>query len=241
MVQLILCFAVAFDPLDFTSIRHQSIVLPMTSTPTEEKTWPVLLYRRERDGWKKQEFASSSSSSSSSWRSSTRKNRHYPGFTTAAPREGCIVFPALRQRFSLRSETDQGTVIRRDDKILLVSKRRARALLLRFRSLEDCLQFSDLFVRLNPRPSTTSSIPSSARKEDAIANARGSRQENDGSEEGLVVGESIHKEVVSWVVKLLHDKCFLTYAQKIEQYIAETEDGMQILLGLGERDFSSSI
>ena len=138
-----------------------------TSWTDKENTWPVLLYRRERDGWKKQELqsASSSSSSSSSSLSKRNKNRHQHSTTVmVAPRKECIVFPTLRQRFSLKSQTDQGTVMRRNNKILLTSKRRTRSLLLQFQSLEDCLAFSDKFIILNPNLSalSLSSLPLSS-------------------------------------------------------------------------------
>ena len=136
----------------------------MTTSWTEkENTWPVLLYRRERDGWKKQELQSASSSSSSSSSSKRNKNRHQHSTTVmVAPRKECIVFPTLRQRFSLKSQTDQGTVMRRNNKILLTSKRRTRSLLLQFQSLEDCLAFSDKFIILNPNLSALSLSSSSS-------------------------------------------------------------------------------
>jgi hypothetical protein len=204
----------------------------MTKTAIEEKTWPVLLYRRESDGWKKQESLLSSSSS--------RKNRRHNRTTSVAARKNCIVFPSLRQKFSLKSESDRGTVIRRDEKILLVSKRRARALLLEFQSLDDCLAFSDHFVRLNPKPSLE--LPfSKTRNDDTICNDKslhGSQQQSAGATVPIV-GDEGHREVVSWIVKMLHDKSFLSYVHKIESYITETEDGMQILQGLEQSELSS--
>jgi hypothetical protein len=193
----------------------------------EEKTWPVLLYRREYDRWKKQEFLLSSSA---------KKHRHLPRITSVAPRKDSIVFPALRQRFSLTSEKDRGTVIRRDNKLLLVSKRRTRALLLEFQSLENCLEFSDAFLRLNPGPSL---MPRS-RNRDAATSEQSLRdyQPQNGTGPPSIIGDEGQREIVSWIVKMLHDKCFLSYVHKIENYIAETEDGMQILQGLEQSDLS---
>lgn len=190
----------------------------MSKPPADEKTWSVLLYRKEIGGWKKQEFSTSS----------LNRHRHAPTLrmTTVAPRIDCIVFPELRQKFSLKSEADRGTVIRRDNKILLVSKRRARALLLEFPSLEDCLGFSDQFVRLNPRKPL---VPLSKK------NKNGKKRKTPPA----VVGEKEQREVVSWIVKMLHDKSFLSFVHKIENYIAETEDGKQILKGLEQADLSS--
>ena len=201
----------------------------MTKPSNEEKIWKVLLYRKESEGWKKQEYSVSSSDGRNRYHTTTR-------MTSVAPRNDCIVFPDLRQKFSLKSETDQGTVIRRDNKILLVSKRRARALLLEFQSLEDCLAFSDQFVRLNPRKS----LLASSRDDDAICNDRSmhdSPQQN-GENTLPAVGDEGHREVVSWIVKMLHDKSFLSYVHKIESYITGTEDGMQILQGLEQGELS---
>lgn len=184
----------------------------MSKSSVDEKTWSVLLYRKEIGGWKKQEFSTS-----------LNRHGHAPTLrmTTVAPRIDCIVFPELRQKFSLKSEADRGTVIRRDNKILLVSKRRARALLLEFPSLEDCLGFSDQFARLNPRK--------------PLKNKNGKKRKTPPA----VVGEKERREVVSWIVKMLHDKSFLSFVHKIENYIIETEDGMQILKGLEQADLSS--
>eukprot|EP00536_Pseudo-nitzschia_multiseries_P001183 jgi/Psemu1/282846/fgenesh1_pg.14_\ len=205
-------------------------MFPTTGWP-DEKTWPVLLYRRESDGWKKQELESPSSS--------TRNNRFHPRVTTVAPRKECIIFPALRQKFSLKSQSDQGTIIRRDDKILLISKRRARAMLLQFQSLEDCLAFSDQFLRFNPKISPK---PPPAHEDPKIHNSdlQESPHQQQGREASMpTVNDDEHKKVVSWVVKMLHNKDFLGYVHKIEKYIAETEDGLRILKGLEHRDLST--
>ena len=233
-----------------------------TSWTDKENTWPVLLYRRERDGWKKQELQSASSSSSSK----RNKNRHQHSTTVmVAPRKECIVFPTLRQRFSLKSQTDQGTVMRRNNKILLTSKRRTRSLLLQFQSLEDCLAFSDKFIKLNPNlsalslSSSSSSSSSSSFGDKKAAAAVGSsititNNESASRDATLstctpqhesnqttmlqqepIVREKERKEVVSWVTRLLHDDDFLGYVHKIETYISGTDDGEQILHGLENR------
>ena len=187
----------------------------------EDKIWLVWLYRRESDGWKKQESSQSSVS---------KKNET----TTVAPRKDCIIFPALRQRFSLKSASDQGTVIRRDEKIILVSKRRARALLLRFQSFEECLAFSDYFVRLNRKLPLVPSVRN-GNKLQYIESLRLSQQQCYESKKARsIVGDKTHREIVSWIVKMLHDKCFLNYVEKIERYITETEDGIKILQALGQ-------
>lgn len=201
----------------------------MTKTSTKEKTWPVLVYRKESDGWKKQAYSSSSKN--------RRRKTTVTKMTPVAPRKDSIVFPTLRQKFSLQSGKDQGSVIRRDNKILLVSKLRVRALLIEFQSLEECLEFSDQFVQLNPRK-LLAVMP---RKDRVVRNEpfiNISQQQNTKRPQ-VVVSDEANREVVSWIVKMLHDKSFLSYVQKIENCIAETEDGMQILKGLEHGDLSS--
>jgi hypothetical protein len=220
----------------------------------EEKTWPVMLYRCESDGWKKQEliFESAVATTSNTIRTNSlhhhtvrRKNTNH--FVVVAPRKDCVVFPHLRQRFSLKSNTDQGTVIRRDDKILLTSKRRVRALMLQFQSLQDCLDFTDHFLLLNNPPqhhrlwsSSTSSLLDD-NKAVVVAAAWGGaeresqprfyRQQPASSEE--------QEQVVAHITRLLHDDEFLRFVHKVETYIARTDDGAKILTGLEERDLSS--
>jgi hypothetical protein len=101
------------------------------------------------------------------------------------------------------------------------------------------LAFSDHFVRLNPKPSL---VPLSTRNADMIYNDKslhGSQQQS-ARATLPIVGDEGHREVVSWIVKMLHDKCFLSYVHKIENYITQTEDGMQILQGLEQSELSSA-
>ncbi|KAG7346353.1 hypothetical protein IV203_005421 [Nitzschia inconspicua] len=125
-----------------------------------ERAWSVIVYRRDMEGWKKMVFdppSSSSSSSSNNNKSRYSSQRPKPRkvYSPAIPRQGCIVLPALKQKWTLRNDTDTGTIIRRDDKILLRSKGRARVLMLQFTSLEECLSFADRFVALNPMYDTS--------------------------------------------------------------------------------------
>ena len=110
--------------------------------------------------------------------------------------------------------------------------------LLEFQSLSDCLAFADDFVRLNPK----SSLVQSSRNDDIVCNDQSihGSQEQNGSNVVPVVGDAGHREVVSWMTKMLHDKCFLSYIDKIEKYLTETQDGMQILQGLEQGELSSA-
>jgi hypothetical protein len=211
-----------------------------------ERTWLVTIYRRESNGWKKQVLDAAVSSSKAAMTSSSKRHRkeqnqqHSKKITTPIiPRMGSIVLPSLRQKWSLRSATDQGTVIRRDKKILLISKRRARALLLYFPSLQDCLSFSDRFVELNPPPHhvvvaapAAETIPAAERKQ------TGQRGGGDTDDEDDVLNTQ-QRIINGAIARLLYDEDFLRFVHKIEHYVTNTKDGAQILMGLEQRDLSS--
>lgn len=202
----------------------------MVTAWDDEKTWPVLLYRRECDGWKKQEVVEESSSESSLL---NQNGQYDPRVIMVAPRKGFIVFPDLHQKFSLESSTDRGTVIRRHDKILLVSKRRSRSLLLQFQSLDECLEFSDQFVEFNQ---ALSSLVSEGSNDLSIDDSRHGSQPLDAEDNIPIVDEEGEKEVASCIVRMLHDETFLRYVHKIQEYIANTDDGLDILRGLADRE-----
>jgi hypothetical protein len=166
---------------------------PATLPATDDKEWPVQLYRyTECDGWQKQTGAK----------------------TAAAPRKDCIVIPCLRQKFSLLANGEKTYVIRRDRCMLMVSRRRTRALVLQFPSLQECLDFSDAFLALNPAHEPT--------QEDTTVSP---------PEAGLADQE----EVVSYIARILHDKDFLGFVHKIETYLSNTTDGTKLLESLGKR------
>jgi hypothetical protein len=186
-----------------------------TNNNNNEKEWPVQLYRfTESDGWQKQQGAAVTMMT-------TTANR-----IAAAPRKDCIVIPALRQKFSLLSGQEKNCVIRRGCCILLVSRRRTRAMVLQFTSLDDCLAFSDRFLALNPpTPSTTTTEVQGTQEAAAVAAA-------------VAAGPNDQEQVVSYVARLLHDKDFLGFVHKLETYLAQTTDGAKILEGLEHRDLN---
>lgn len=186
--------------------------MPVTTTATSttsENEWPVQLYRyTESDDWQHQQVGG--------------------GRIAASPRKDCIVIPALRQKFSLLSSEggDKSCVIRRDHCILLVSRRRTRAMVLQFSSVQDCLDFSDRFVELNPSPAMLSpTITNVISPEAAIQVAAQPAQQ---------------EEVVSYLARLLHDDSFLGLVHKLETYLGNTTDGAQILEGLATRNLRDS-
>jgi hypothetical protein len=248
-----------------------------------ERAWSVIVFRREMEGWKKMVFEPPGSSSSSS--SSRRFIKYKPQkvYSPAIPRQGCIVLPGLKQKWSLRNETEIGTVIRRGNKILLRSKGRARVLMLQFTSLEECLSFADWFVTLNPmHHHTTNNIPTTAGRlatataaVAAVAVSPQKKEQQQASQDSNFGGgedsdmssqphvstpaspasnittavampppppppdlETEQRAVNGMIVRLLHDREFLRFVHKIENYVLNAEDGSKMLQGLQDRDLS---
>ena len=165
--------------------------MPSTTT-TSEKEWPVRLYRfTESVGWQVQEGPK----------------------IAASPRKDCIVIPSLRQKFSLVRQ--KSSVVRRGSCVLLVSQRRTRAMVLRFESLQDCLEFNDRFAELNP---PLASIPTEVSPQSS---------------------EAQQEQVISYVARLLHDKEFLGFVHKLESHLTNTTDGEKLLEGLEERNLEN--
>jgi hypothetical protein len=212
--------------------------MPPTSTApgSTEKEWPVELFRHtEGEGWQKQVPRGDDGGSSRS------------PVISVAPRKDCIVIPKLRQKFTLwvcpppstgaessasnineeDLKKERSMVVRRGYSILLISRRRTRAMVLKFQSQEDCLEFSDRFIELNPK------VPLDTTTEDSSSSAPIS------SPAGEIARDQEQQEVVSNIARLLHDDDFLKFIHKLETYVANTTDGAKIFEALEMRDFES--
>jgi hypothetical protein len=134
-----------------------------------------------------------------------------------------IVIPALHQKFTLRgneSNNDKGTVIRRNDCILLISRTRTKVMVLQFRSLQDCLDFSDRFFALNPSDDEEEEEASSEAENFALAADR--------------------ETVVAHLVRMVHEPSFEAFVRNVESSLQSTTDGEQILQSWVERDLMHS-
>ena len=157
---------------------------------SKEREWPIELYRfTESEGWQKQ----------------------IAGSVAASPRKDCIVIPLLRQKFTLRGGEEKSSVIRRDRCLLLVSRRRTRAMAIKFKTRGDCLEFSDRFTELNKS--------NDVRHEDEIQALVPAREQD-------------REEVLSYIAQLLHSEDFLSLVGKLESYLDNTIDGAKLLEGL---------
>lgn len=118
-----------------------------------------------------------------------------------------IVIPELHQKFSLHNDdNEQGTMIRRNNSILLLSRTRTKAMVLQFQSLDDCLRFADRFQELNMPPQTPDlqSVP-----QETIAADR--------------------ETVCAHLVQLLHEPSFRNLVRNIETTLDDAVDGHELL------------
>ncbi len=132
------------------------------------------------------------------------------------------MIPVLHQKFTLRSsegEKDKGVVVRRNTCIVLLSRTRTKVLLLRFRSLQDCLEFSDRFIALN----------------------HVDEDNEHASSEDISLLEADRETVTAHLIRLVHDPHFESFVRNVESSLQNTADGECILQSWVNRDFESAM
>lgn len=209
----------------------------------EEPTWWAVIFRREVDSWTQLSFSEEEEESSS-----FSHQFNDDDFSPVIPQEGCIVLPELRQKWTLKNENHTGTMIRRGDKLLLRSHGTIRILMLQFASLDECLTFCDRFAELNPPAAladndgtntTAMVVEASPEKGSDTVEQKQQQQNANQDDQNQLQQPSTQQLVVNGMVtRLLHDKDFLRFVYKIEQYIDSTSDGAKMLEGLQGRDLS---
>ena len=131
-----------------------------------------------------------------------------------------IVIHSLQQKFSIatssteerggfvgnKNTNNKATIIRRDRCLLMLSKSRLKVMVLRFDSLQDCLDFSDRFIELNPPPMDEEVQP------------------QDPDER-----EADRETVTAHLVRLMHDPSFTTFVRNVEEVISSSTDGTRLL------------
>ena len=125
-----------------------------------------------------------------------------------------------------QKSNDRSCVVRRGDCILFINRRRTRAMLFKFRSLEECLSFSDRFIQLNPWSTNTVNAVASASSGRTNSSQRSVQQRD-------------QQEVVSYIARLMHEPDFLQLVHKIENLVANTTDGAKMLKALETRDLAN--
>jgi hypothetical protein len=91
-------------------------------------------------------------------------------------------------------------------------------MLLKFKSLKDCLEFSDQFSEMNSAPG-----------EATTANQAQDEPIRQQDQEGTI----------TYIAQLLHNGEFLSLVRKLENYIASSSDGGKLLEGLEQLDLLS--
>jgi hypothetical protein len=172
----------------------------------DEKEWTCSVYRRTAcAGWEQMKALRSTGKAA---------------VIKASPRKGCIVLRRIQVRILLHANTSNKrsstvedethtVVVRRENRILVSSSRHRRALVLRFRSVKDCLEFCDRLNELNP-PVLNSTCQEGPRHDNGI----------------------LQEDVAVAVGRLLHDPEFSKFAAGLEASIAASEDGALLLNAL---------
>lgn len=133
-------------------------------------------------------------------------------------------------------------VVRRRDTILLSTGRGTGAVVLKFRSKAECLSFSDRLVSLNPDGLSGESRNALADKRpiDDGSNTSAETYSELSKEEEAGRASKVQKraDVLSYMVRLLHDDGFLRFVDDVEQSLTSSEDGPSILAALERRSLA---
>lgn len=139
------------------------------------------------------------------------------------------------------------TVVRRKDTILLSSQRGLGAVVLKFRNVDQCIAFSDRLVELNAEY-VFSQTENKAEQQMTNRNkiSQDLNKENTTTEENEMAtrqSPSTREQndiVRSYIVRLLHDRDFLDFVDKIEDSLESTPDCSQMLKALEYRRVSTN-
>lgn len=164
-----------------------------------------------------------------------------------APRKGSIVFPKVRQRYSVSdndNDADKSLVIRRNDAILFVSRRRTRAMMLQFQSLEDCVSFTDHFLLLNDQQQYINDDRQN-NLDVGSSNCEAGSSKNGGiGSLDMVADQDLRhqrqkEDGAAYLVQLIHDETFLRTVGRLEQILRSSSEGRQMLEGAANRNLTS--
>ena len=154
-------------------------------------------------------------------------------------------------------ERAQTTVVRRRDRILLSTRKGFGAVLLKFRSVTECVAFSDRLVELNHDFTLSSpaqnDTPSSAQRPTKRIRRNENEDNTKNGNEHLSVQQSPRHTIqtsnnvqgsaentsvasksnmLSYIVRLLHDDDFLDFIDSVETSLSSSPDCEHILDGL---------
>jgi hypothetical protein len=137
----------------------------------------------------------------------------------ATPRLSCIVLRRLqiRVRLTTTAASEQPSLLRmmvtrRKDRILIASNQRLRVLMLKFKSIQECLAFSDQLAALNPAPAIV--VP---------------------AQQAAV---EPNNQVAFYISRLLHDPEFASFCRRLESSLVASQDGLKALQALAHEEES---
>jgi hypothetical protein len=218
----------------------------MPNADAEKKEWPVHLYRKKEAVWE---------------RVRPKKPNGRPGVVKAEPQRGSVLLDRVRVRIWLSSKpagsrrgedptTKNAVVVRRHDFLLISYHGGGKSLVVKFRDLASCLEFSDLLVRLNPPLARTIlAATASANSSNAVPmtpaavdTARESSTNGEGPQRAAAITTASHNESIagdeydlqmrSYIGRLLLDEDFPKLVDSVEACIRRSADGGHLLAGL---------
>lgn len=192
----------------------------MKASSSEQDAWPVQLFRHSVEkGWEMVDKDIDSDP------------------VMAAPCAGGIEIRMFRVRIRLfpkdANDTDwsYGYASRRVDRIYCPSRSSSGGLVLKFRNKQDCLEFFDRLIALNPSNESNNGTTESL-------NTNGDQNGGEiGKRKGLALslyGDDVAVkrrkfDTMSYIVRLLHDEDFRKFVDDIEQTLTSSPDGASIL------------
>ena len=234
------------------------MLLSQPQHPHEERSWPVVLFRfKESTGWE-QEVGGEKDGIATMV--SPRKDRYgicrhdislfwCASRVLTLPYVCSIVIHSLQQKFSIARTEERGldaggknnnnnkkaTLIRRDRCLLMLSKSRLQIMVLRFESLQDCLDFSDRFVEFNPpedllmmhrrRIIEDHDSQNDPRHHPPQQQPQPPQQQQEVEQEF----EADRETVTAHLVRLMHDPSFTAFVRNVEEVIKNSTDGTRLL------------
>ena len=154
-----------------------------------------------------------------------------------------IVIHSLQQKFSIARTEERGldvggknnnnkkaTLIRRDRCLLMLSKSRLQIMVLRFESLQDCLDFSDRFVEFNPPEELLMMHRRIIEDHDSQNDPRHHPPEPPPHQQEVEQEfEADRETVTAHLVRLMHDPSFTAFVRNVEEVIKNSTDGTRLL------------
>ncbi|CAB9500630.1 expressed unknown protein [Seminavis robusta] len=178
---------------------------------TKQHEWPLDVFRHTSGrGWEKLVPADSI-------------HTHTTGpNAVGVPNEGHVTIQRFRLKISVMDSEGKvlSEVIRRNDALLFVSSNRLRAILLKFKTIQDCEQFSSRLMELNPiAPETATTSSDQPMDWGTTVSSEGMHSSNADME----IDQQLQRnELLSYIVRLQQEESFNSFTNKIEQLVEES-------------------